>query len=88
MNLTSGSFGTLTDFGFKMFLLSLVFTLLPTSPFRSFISLLADVPYLSYLNWFIPVSDFAAIFEVWLSVVVIYYGYLFVLRFANGLKGS
>ena len=88
MKLDTGTFGTLTDFGFKMFLLSIVFTLLPTSPFRQFITLFGDIPYLNYLNWFVPISDFAVIFEVWLSIVVVYYGYLFVLRFANGLKGS
>lgn len=88
MNVQSGSFGTLTDFGFKMFLLSVVFVLLPESPFQSYISYFQDIPYLNYLNWFVPISQLAAIFEVWLGAVVVYYGYMFVLRFANGLKGS
>lgn len=82
------SFGSFTDFGFKMLLLSVVFTLLPESPFQSYISFFADIPYLNYLNWFVPISDIIAFFEVWLACIVIYYGDMVVLRFANGLKGS
>lgn len=82
------SFGSFTDFGFKMLLLSVVFTLLPESPFQSYISFFSDIPYLNYLNWFVPISDIIAFFEVWLAAIVIYYGDMVVLRFANGLKGG
>lgn len=76
-----------TDFGFKMFLLSIVIMLLPESPFEHYITLFSDIPYLQYLNWFIPIGEIVAVFEVWLAVVVTYYGYMVVMRYVNGIKG-
>lgn len=75
-----------TDFGFKMFILSIVITLMPTSPFERYVQFFQDIPYLQYLNWFIPIGEIVAFFEVWLSVVVVYYGYMVVMRYVNGVK--
>lgn len=76
------------DFGFKMFLLGVVIALLPESPFNSFVALATEIPFLNYLCWFVPLQPFMALFEVWLQALIIYYGYMAVIRYANGLKGS
>ena len=52
-----------TDFGFKMFLLSIVIMLLPESPFEHYITLFSDIPYLQYLNWFIPIGEIVPFFN-------------------------
>lgn len=80
--------GAASDFMFKMLLLTAVLSMLPASPFNYINELLVDIPFLSYINWFIPIAEITAFFELWLSCVLIYYGYMFVLRWANGLKGS
>lgn len=84
MNLNVSAF---TDFGFKMLLLSIVIALLPESPFEHYITWFSEIPYLKYLNWFIPIGEIVAITETWLSVVVVYYGYMVVMRYVNGLRG-
>ena len=37
-------------------LLAVVLSLLPLSPFKEFIDKLEDIPFLGYLNYFIPVG--------------------------------
>lgn len=76
------------DFGFKMLILGIVFALLPQSPFTAIIESIGEIPFLNYLCWFVPIGPIAVIFEAWLQVVIIYYGYMVVLRYSNGLKGS
>lgn len=76
----------LGEFGIKVLLLSVVLSLLPSSPFVGFNSLVASLPYLSYLNWFIPVSEMMVVFEAWLAVVAVYYGFLYLLNYVGVLK--
>lgn len=80
--------GTASDFMFKMLLLVAVLSMLPASPFNYINELLVDIPFLSYINWFIPLAEITAFFETWLACVLIYYMYMFVMRYTNGLKGS
>ena len=47
--------------------------MLPTSPFRDFLDRFADIPYLSYLNWVVPVADILAVMAVWLTAIGIFY---------------
>lgn len=60
-------------------------TVLPTSPFQGFIGNFTNTfsPYLSALNWFIPIGDFLIIFEVWLSAVALYYLYSIIMRWVK-----
>lgn len=76
------------DWGFKLLLLSICLSLLPQSPFASYVSLVNEIPYLQYLNWFVPIDGIFAVMEVWLQVVLVYMGYMITLRYANALKGS
>lgn len=53
---------------------------LPLSPFRQYIDYLAQFPYLSWINWFIPMSSIISITATWLTAISIHYTYLFILR--------
>lgn len=59
--------------------------LLPTSPFVAYIDALETMPYLSYLNWFVPVSSFIAIGEAWLVSVGLFYMYSIILRWIRAI---
>lgn len=63
-----------------------VLGLLPDSPFRGFIDGLADVPFIGFLNYFIPVSDFVALLSVWVAAVGLFYICSAVLRFAKAIE--
>ena len=63
-----------------------VLELLPDSPFREFIDSLGAVPYLGWLNWFIPISDFLRLLAVWGVAVSLFYMYSVVLRFINAIE--
>lgn len=76
----------INDFSIKLLILSFVLALLPESPFVGFGSLIASVPYLSYLNWFLPISEMLAIFESLLVAVAVYYGILYLLNYVGVLK--
>lgn len=60
-----------------------IISFLPTSPFRGFIDSIGEIPYLAELNWFFPVSEAIAVFEVFLAVVVVYYVYSAIMRFIH-----
>lgn len=75
-----------SDFGVKILILSAVLSLLPASPFVGFTYLIKQVPYISYINWFIPVPEIITIMESWLAIVAIYYSILFALNYVGILK--
>lgn len=63
----------ISNIGMTLIFLSVVMSGLPESPFRAFISSLQTLPYLSVLNWFLPVSEMLAILQIWLVAVTAYY---------------
>ena len=67
----------------KEFLLSV----LPLSPFADWIDQFSNLPFLGYLNWFIPVGTFIAILELWLVAYGAYLVYSIILRWAK-VSGS
>lgn len=77
---------TFTDIAVKVFVISIVLALLPESPFNAFSSLMTSVPFVSYLNFFLPISEIIVILESWLTVVAIYYGFLYLANYAGILK--
>lgn len=77
---------TFTDLGVKIVLLSVVLSLLPMSPFAGFSSLMSSIPYLSYANFFFPISEMLAIIETWLVVVSTYYGILYIVNYVGLVK--
>lgn len=58
---------------------------LPDSPFRGFIDNIAEIPYIGYLNYFIPVSDFLALLGVWGAAVGLFYVSSVILRFVKAI---
>lgn len=62
-----------------------VLALLPTSPFTEFINACSDIPYLGWLNWFIPVGQMVAIGEAWLVAIGLFYMYSIVLRWIRAI---
>lgn len=53
---------------------------LPTSPFRQFLDSFAEIPYLGYLNWFVPVKGILVVMGAWLTAVGLYYLYSIIMR--------
>lgn len=63
-----------------------VLALLPTSPFTAYIDAFEKIPFLSYLNYFIPVSTFIGIGEAWLVAVGVFYLYSIILRWIRAIE--
>lgn len=53
--------------------LQAVLSLFPLSPFTPVIRELGSLPYLEYINWFVPVGDLVKIGSVWLTAITAYY---------------
>lgn len=58
-------------------------TVLPTSPFAPYIESFSSLPYLAWLNWFIPIKACLKIGAAWLAVIVLFYGYSIVMRWGK-----
>ena len=63
-----------------------IIQVLPLSPFRQFIDWFADVPYLGYLNWFLPIGAFVKIGTAWLVAIGSFYIYSIVLRWIKAIS--
>ena len=61
-------------------LLAVVLSLLPLYPFKEFIDKLEEIPFLGYLNYFIPVGTCLKIGAAWLSAIALFYLYSVVAR--------
>lgn len=72
-------------FGFLKSIVSWAVSFLPHSPFTAFLDAMESLPYLNYLNWFIPVSTFIAIGEAWLVAIGIFYSWSIVLRWIKAV---
>ena len=53
---------------------------LPLSPFQQYISAFSNLPYLGYLNWFLPTGAFVKIGVAWLGVITLFYIYSIAMR--------
>lgn len=60
--------------------LQAVLSLFPLSPFREVIEELGNLPYLGYINWFVPIGDFVKIGTVWLAAIAAYYAWSIIAR--------
>ncbi|WP_031389641.1 hypothetical protein [Kineothrix alysoides] len=67
-------------------LLDAVYMVMPVSPFSRYIDSLASLPYLGYLNWFIPVKNFLAIGGAWLVSIFLWYFYGIILRWLKAIE--
>lgn len=67
-------------------ILASVLSLLPGSPFTAFINSISDIPFLGYLNYFVPVAQMIAIGESWLVSIGVFYLYQVVLRWVKAIE--
>lgn len=75
-----------SDLAIKIVVISIVLALLPMSPFVGFEYLVEQIPYLNFVNWFLPIPEMLVILESWLVVVVVYYGILYLLNYTGLVK--
>lgn len=64
-----------------------IITVLPLSPFREFLNDFSNVPYLGYLNWFVPVGGILKVLAAWLAAVTGFYLWSIVLRWLRAIGG-
>lgn len=67
-------------------LLELAISLLPLSPFEKYINSLSNIPYIQYINWFIPVGIFVDIGLAWLGAIGTFYLLMVVLRWIKAIE--
>lgn len=60
--------------------LQAVLSLFPLSPFQPVIRELAGLPYLEYINWFVPIGDLVRIGSAWVTAVGVYYAWSVIAR--------
>ena len=65
---------------------NMILTVLPKSPVQQFLGSFDDLPYLSYLNWFIPVSSIIIVLEAWLVAIAVFYLYSVILRWVRAIE--
>lgn len=75
-----------TELAIVVVLGSIAIALLPASPFTYFINAIEELPYLSYINWFVPISTLLAIGQAWLSAITVYYLLSIILRFIKAIE--
>lgn len=63
----------------------LLMDVLPTSPFREFLDKVSGIPYLGYLNWFVPVGDILLVMTAWLGAIALFYLYSIVMRWVKAI---
>lgn len=79
----SGILSTLSKMGNNI--VDKLVLLLPKSPFNYAINLIGDIPFLNYINWFIPFGVMVSILEVWLISVATFYVYMIILRWVKAI---
>lgn len=62
-------------------------SILPRSPFASFIQSMDDMPFLGWLNWVIPMREIVTIFGAWLGAVALFYLVQVILRWVKVIQG-
>lgn len=63
-----------------------ILKLLPLDPFKDTIASFSQIPYLHYVNYFIPFSDILTIFAVWLGAYTLWLVYQAVARWLKLIK--
>ena len=82
----NSALNAVSDLGVKVIIISVILALLPQSPFVGFTNLMNNIPYISFVNWFLPISEMIAILESWLVVVSVYYGILYLINYTGLVK--
>lgn len=62
---------------------SMILSVLPHSPVQGYLASFANLPYLSWLNWFFPVFACITVAEAWLVAIGLFYIYQVILRWVK-----
>ncbi len=68
-------------------ILSFVALALPDSPF-TLLDKTPIAPYLSYINYFVPLDFICDVLAAWTSAILIFYGFQIILRWAKAAASS
>lgn len=60
-----------------------VAAVLPRSPFSDALASFSNLPYLGWLNWFIPVGACIKIATAWLAAIALFYLYGIIMRWVK-----
>lgn len=63
----------ITNIGMVLIFLPIVMTLLPGSPFSALFSYIQQYPMLEYICYFLPIQEFIAFLQAWITAVAAYY---------------
>ena len=61
----------------------LALSALPLSPVSSYLEYFVSLPYLGYINWFIPIGTCVKIMSAWIGCITAYYVLSAILRWAK-----
>ena len=67
------------------FIKNIISHVLLLSPFQEFIDRFRGIPFISWLNWFVPVGEILTVLGVYLTAVGLFYGYSILLRWLKVL---
>lgn len=73
-------FDTIVKIILTLAVAGILIAILPVSPFVSVIDSLEAIPYLSYVNWFIPVGRIITTLTAWAAAIGVYYAIAWILR--------
>lgn len=68
------------------YLINVIFSLLPPSPFQQLINYPVVSEYMDRLNYILPISEALAVFQLWLAAITVYYLYVIVLRWIKAVQ--
>lgn len=68
------------------YLINVVFSLLPSSPFRQLTNYPAVSEYMDRLNYILPIAEALAVFQLWLAAITAYYLYVIILRWIKAVQ--
>ena len=66
-------------------MLAVILELLTDSTFSGFINKIISIPYIGFLNYFVPISDFISILTAWGTAIATYYVFSAILRTINAI---
>lgn len=67
------------------FIKNIISHVLLLSPFQEFIDRFRGLPFLGWLNWFVPIGEILTVLGVYLTAVAAFYLYSIVLRWLKVL---
>lgn len=73
-------FDTIVKILLTLAIASILIAILPVSPFKAVIESLGELPYISYLNWFVPVGRIITTLGAWAVCLGFYYGIAWIFR--------